>query len=386
MSNIAAQSTASSEPPAPDYAASLNFLRRFHPGRWLLSAIAPDKKSIVTATFDEARQDECRRWLELHGATRNLYFSLGDIAADLSSKASREKISAVRWLWCDVDTRAGEDFTTDRARILALLQSPPASLPPPSLIIDSGGGYWGLWKLSAPFIISGDLAIADEVEAYTRNLAVILDGDSCGDVARIARLPGTINRPDAGKAKRGRVPRLSTVVSWDDGLIHGIGRFTKAPPLNRPGKTEAPTLNIANVKRLVSVDELPAAVSARARVVIVQGNDPDKPFPSRSEALFFAVCEMVRGGCTDEQIFNVITDPGFSISASVLDKGSRVNDYAARQIQRARDENANFDANADGKPYQNQRNIRPFKDVLFLSSAGFRFFRAMIFTSLVDCV
>jgi len=47
-----------------------------------------------------------------------------------------------------------------------------------------------------------------------------------------------------------------------------------------------------NVQRLASVDELPAAVSMAAKVVIVQGKDPDDPnrHSSRSEWLFWVCC------------------------------------------------------------------------------------------------
>src|SRR5690606_13731655 len=57
--------------------------------------------------------------------------------------------------------------------------------------------------------------------------------------------------------------------------------------------------------------------------------------PDRSRWLFYACCEMVRAGCSDQDVFAVITDPKFGISASVLDKGSDAEKYAIRQIERA---------------------------------------------------
>ena len=61
-----------------------------------------------------------------------------------------------------------------------------------------------------------------------------------------------------------------------------------------------------------------------------RAHDPDEPnkFAGRSEWLFYACCQMVRGGCTDEQIYAVITDPQFGISESVLDKGPMIQRYA----------------------------------------------------------
>jgi hypothetical protein len=51
--------------PLPDYARSVDFLRRFHPGRfWVLTAISLDKRSIDTKTFGADSVAECLRWLE----------------------------------------------------------------------------------------------------------------------------------------------------------------------------------------------------------------------------------------------------------------------------------------------------------------------------------
>src|SRR5215203_392152 len=55
---------------------------------------------------------------------------------------------------------------------------------------------------------------------------------------------------------------------------------------------------------------------------------------SRSEALFYACCELVRAGVDDDTIAAILMDRELAISASVLDK-PRATEYAARQIQRA---------------------------------------------------
>jgi hypothetical protein len=47
---------------------------------------------------------------------------------------------------------------------------------------------------------------------------------------------------------------------------------------------------------------------------------------------------MVRAGCSDATIYAVITDDSFGVSESVLDKGSGIDEYAERQIRRAREE------------------------------------------------
>jgi hypothetical protein len=92
-----------------------------------------------------------------------------------------------------------------------------------------------------------------------------------------------------------------------------------------------------NLPRIENVQELP--LSDKVKMLIVQGGDPDDPtkWSSRSELLFHVLCEMVRAGMENDVMASVIMDQDFGISASVLDK-PRPEQYAARQIQRAREE------------------------------------------------
>jgi hypothetical protein len=71
----------------------------------------------------------------------------------------------------------------------------------------------------------------------------------------------------------------------------------------------------------------------------VQGDDPDNPtrFPSRSEALFFVTCSLVRAGADDDTIAGVLMNRDNGISSSVLEN-RRPEKYAAKQIQSAREE------------------------------------------------
>jgi hypothetical protein len=80
-------------------------------------------------------------------------------------------------------------------------------------------------------------------------------------------------------------------------------------------------------------------VSDRLLNIIVQGDDAEHPnrFPSRSEVLFYACCELIRAGMDDDTIASIILDRDLGIAASVIDK-PRPTEYAARQIQRAREQ------------------------------------------------
>jgi hypothetical protein len=100
----------------------------------------------------------------------------------------------------------------------------------------------------------------------------------------------------------------------------------------------------SDVERVESLDHVRGSgghpIPDTLKVVIMQGFDPSdqkKWEGDRSGALFWVVCELVRQGVPDAVIHGIITDSRFSISESVLDKGTGVARYALRQISRAKD-------------------------------------------------
>jgi hypothetical protein len=209
------------------------------------------------------------------------------------------------------------------------------------VIVDSGGGYQGFWLLDAPVVMEGerdDDARHLPVEDRNRRIEVALDGDDCHNIDRIMRLPGTVNVPGEKKRKKGRTPRAAHVIFADWSLRYRLDDF---PPLAKVRDTgvAAPVALSADLPRLESLDDLPPSVSARTKMLIVNGDDPDDPtrYPSRSEVLFAVLCEMVRADVSDDIIAACILDPDYGISAHVLEQ-PRPQQYAARQIARAKAE------------------------------------------------
>lgn len=331
---------------APDHNASLAFLKAFRPtGFWVLTAIVPDapqdgEPKTITRTFAAAEEpEEILRWLAEQNLRRNLYFSVNPTINVVTEKASREEIATMDYLHVDLDARTGEDAASARLRCLrALTAELPMGIPPPTFVVDSGGGAWGFWKLEEAFQIQGQQSAYEEATRYNVQLEMLFGADHCHNVDRIARLPGTVNWPDERKRRKGRTPALSALVGHVPACIYPLKRFTPAPLVQEAGFGVTNLVHVSgNVQRLASVDELPDNVGKLCRVVIVQGKDPDNPlkWSSRSEPLLWVCCEMVRAGCSDDLIYSVITDPGFGISESVLDKGTRAEKYAIRQIEQA---------------------------------------------------
>lgn len=334
----------------PDYPESIEFLEWWAPGGpWVLTAVLVEGKGIETATFSEPGQ--VRHWLDRVGQDHNVYFHVNPVLRELRSKATREDIAAMAWLHVDIDPRAGEDIEEEQERALKLLQDPPGEVPPPTVIVFSGGGYQGFWKLAEPYEINGAEAAYEQAKRYNQHLEIVFGADNCHNVDRIMRLPGTLNRPNKKKREKGRKIALAKLVEWHRDRVYSLDKFQQAPEVqrgNESGFKPKLTQVSGNIEPFSSVDDPRlAALSDQCKVVIVQGHDPEDPrkFSSdgghsldRSRAVFWVCCEMVRAGCDDDTIFAVLMDDGFGISASILDKGSNKNKYALRQIERAREQ------------------------------------------------
>lgn len=327
-----------SEMPEAKLDDAIAFLRRLRPGGpWTLTGIIPDGPTD-TATFGPDTVDEALAWLEARSGRMNLYYMVNPAMRPLSKKGSKEDVEEAVAFWVDIDPKEGEDPAEARAAAIARLE---AFEPRPSLIVDSGGGVQGIWLLDVPLYIGGHVPAAEEVERYGQHLEAVLGGDRCHNVDRILRLPGTINLPNAKKRKAGREPRLATLdedrSSWQR---YPLGEFTAVPSRDAARAAGQAEVQLDAVPpRLRDLDELPAAVTPRTRMLIVQGDDPDdqQRYNSRSEVTFAVVCELVRARCSDEQIAAVLLDPDFGISGHTLAQ-KRSLEYAARQIERARAE------------------------------------------------
>lgn len=333
--------------PFPD--AAIAFLSAARPsGFWVLVSIDPeapsgDPSKARGATFAAGEPAAAREWIAAQNRDRNIYWTVNRVAAPLAKKPAKTDIAAMEFLHVDLDPDKRRPFQEERERLTRLVAGPlPGGLPEPTFLIDSGGGYQLFWRLEEPVTTGGRREAAEDAERWNRQLEAIFrahGADACHNVDRIMRLPGTVNHPDSKKRATGRTPRLATL-ERSSAVAYPISAFSPAPKLQVAELSlvePRADVETGNVVRLLSIDELPDSVAGGVKVVIVQGCDPDNPrrWPSRSEPLLWVCCEMVRAGVPDDVIYSVITDPGFGISESVLDKGSRAEKYALKQITHA---------------------------------------------------
>lgn len=324
----------------PNIDAAIRFLERLRPGGpWQLTAITPDKKSILTRTLFNVT--ECRAWLGEYVGQRNIYFAVNPLLAALDKKAEREDVAALAWLHVDIDARAGEPLADELARIRRRLTTElPDGVLPPTGVVFSGGGYQGFWRLREPLAIDGDLAKAERAKLYNVQLETLFGGDHCHNVDRIMRVPGTVNLPNDAKRAKGRVPAVAELAEWHDDRVYDLAQFTAATETKPSGA--GGEVAIGEAARVVDLAELDRwSVPDRVKAIIARGDNREaegakQGDDSRSAWLFDALCNMARRGVPDDVMYSILMDEAFGIAASVLDKGSRAEKYARRQIEQAK--------------------------------------------------
>ena len=306
---------------------AIEFLQDFRPGGpWTLTFIVPDGRA-TTSTYREDQIKHLGDVLESRSGTENIYFqvnSAGD--RNLTKKAKKEDIESAQWLHVDVDPTASpndpEKWAKERAEIANRLKT---ANPPPTLIIDSGGGYQAFWHLNEPFVPNGK--DWTDFERYNLQLAQSLGGDHCHNVDRIMRLPGTVNIPNKKKAAQGRVKAEAEIFSWDKSRIYSLGDFRQAAE-------NVPVTGAVVVAANYDFDGLP--LPDKVKAMALWGADPatGKKFPDRSKAIVHFACEAIRGGVDQGAIKAMLLDETLEISGHCLSQKDQRR-AADRAIQKA---------------------------------------------------
>jgi Family of unknown function (DUF5906) len=337
--------------PAHDTAAAVAFLKA-RGSTATCSCVwidAAGKKGLFeTATFKLFEQvgiDKITAWINERQGRANLYYSVNTLLHAMTKKAEREDLKDLVSLHVDLDPRQGEDQDAAQARIIKQLEGLEK---PPTWIINSGGGVQGIWDLTAPVPINGDLAIAEDLKMYNVQIERDLGGDHCHNVDRIMRLPGTINLPDERKLKKGRRPALAYIVRKRD-TAYTIADFTKAVPLAEPGGPAGPPAPVVAGKQIVnfSDDANLDKIADWAKRAIANGHttDPEDStrswftdgLPDRSNMVFACVCEMSRKNVAPEIIASLLTDPNWKFSEQVIEKDKGMQREVNRLIKRAKE-------------------------------------------------
>lgn len=259
----------------------------------------------------------------------NMYFNVNRAYTPMDKKYAAEDVSFVDYFHVDVDVQGGgAPFDAQRKEMLAALEG---YSPVPSIIVDSGGGYQGFWKLEEPIEVlhEEDHSNVEDIKAYNNQIRTVLGADACQNIDRIMRIPFTRNFPNAKKRDMGRVESMSSVVRFND-TRHRLNTFAKSAIVSA-NTSEKVEVNFGNL-RDPDLEEL--GLPKDLRHLIVQGN-PNK----RSEAVMSVVNKLIRllpeEGKYDT-IASILMNREYRISDHVLDQVHPEN-YIKKQIESALD-------------------------------------------------
>ncbi len=277
-----AADTSVNAPLVPDTNFAVAFLAAIDPpGRHDLLAInsylpAKHPAKIEAATFFPADQEKMRAWIDARQGKKNLYVSVNRAKADapLNARLSKSDVSIIRAVVADIDASkvlhgdpSGENFYRERDRLLQVVAKSLSNDKqcPPTFVVDSGGGLQAWWVLAPSLPATPDNI--ELVEGIGRTIQRRYNGDSVFDVARIMRLPGTINVLSPDKREQGREPAVAKVLDENcAGAMYLIEALKSwAPPTAEAAKREDDKagwdkIDMAAVEEVVTYEDLPASL------------------------------------------------------------------------------------------------------------------------------
>jgi hypothetical protein len=200
------------------------------------------KKSRIVRTQhltveDLASPETWQRFLQIAERSKaNLFFGVCPRTRPNADKA--RDIRLVRVLWADLDHCTPEE---------ALRRCADAALPPPSVVVNSGHGVHLYWLLLEPYQIddhepnatSDALSLkAERIQAILKGISGAIAGDHCQDLARILRLPSTMNRKNQ---RNGEAPVPCELTQCEPARRYPLSVFEAfAAPTAAPAPTSAP--------------------------------------------------------------------------------------------------------------------------------------------------
>jgi hypothetical protein len=289
--------------------------------------------------------------------------------ATFHGKRLAENAAAVPALWVDLDpakeATAAELAAWREAAALKLSTFTPA----PSVVVFSGRGFHGYWCLAEPVRLEGPerSRLAARVVSCNKALEDRLKGDTVGDLARVMRLPGTVNpKPNGGPCRivfsdgpRYRLEDLAELLAVfpteKTADPPASGETLMEPPRTRreenPMKAPAFPVKRGRGRPRVGVTERDLRTLPPWARELVRGGawagaqrgryrKPDGT-PDRSAADLAAVLLLVRAGWDDEKIVAAFRHPRWKIGARFAElwhreSPQRAESYLARTIQKAR--------------------------------------------------
>ncbi len=248
---------------------------------------------------DPASWQQAVDWMnQYQQAGWNIYFHVNATRPGLNKKAKKEDIVSCEWAQSDVDPTDGLPYEAGRAGAWQTVQGLLNGQTPPTLIFDSGNGFYPLWRLSEPM----DVATYDDAsKGFNRSHGV--KGTFNAD--RVLKLPGTIAWSNAKKLEKGFPDATQSGVIYANGAILDRDVFAGFAG-SVDGHTDKPKRK-ADETPGAAFDPVPCDPPFIAKVEALRQQDPlfDKHMgrggPDRSNALQGIAHCLVRAGWTTQE-------------------------------------------------------------------------------------
>lgn len=172
-----------------------------------------------------------------------------------------EKALWIKALWLDVDIKPEKGYPTMAAAIAAVNKfRTAAKLPPPSAIVQTGGGIHVYWISLSPLTLAQWRPYAEGLKAEALAHGLKCDAAVTADAARVLRVPGTFNNKQ-GSPRPVKLLHLGESYDFSDAKFTAL--TVKAPPAPAKAPVTAP----------VTVPALPPAF-ANGPSKVFAGLDP----------------------------------------------------------------------------------------------------------------
>lgn len=336
-----------------------------------VTTIVPDGKG-GTPTFYLDRPEEVGAFVSEWSGKRNIYYTHARLRECSNEKPKKAHLEGTEFLHADLDPPKD---TMSRVEISAWIAETVDGLeelcrknniPAPSAATVSGNGLNLLWRLDK-FFEFGDPAEPEKrakrielIEAHTRGICRALGADgNTWNIDRILRLPGGDNLPTKTKRKIGRV-RCGTSIVYLSHTTHSLEAFPQVwdDDDSGPGGRDNAQRRAVSLERETPVPLNDPAeldewdVPRKVNMLIVLGDDPDNPYKSRSDAVWYVTCELIRRGVPPARIVGILIDETWRISDHIRDQSDSESGriaYAWEQVENAVADFAKADEAIGGK-------------------------------------
>jgi hypothetical protein len=265
---------------------------------------APGQEAQAIEFIAEANCDASRR---------NIYFVLN--ARFLNGPRKKANLSFVQALHVDLDFKDYPGTEAEkRDRPLALLTDPkvrPKSIPEPSMVWCTGGGYQAVWKLAEPITV-------EEAEQLNRALLNALQGGpGTHNADRLLRVVCTMNWLNENKRAAGRNPSAAwpvepvrpnspprTYLAADFGLKVPKSKVMSERP------TSSAVYESEELEPLPLPQNLMEVVPSEPKwveVIVTGRNPPDRDYASRSELVLATTIWLLSHGVQPGHVLSIIT-------------------------------------------------------------------------------